>query len=323
MRLGMIFLGLAVCGAASAQPVPQVITRPAHTQNCAVFAGETGGVCEDYPTWGGGLWRPPPHVTSLHVLVVGGGGGGAASIGGGVGGAGGASGKVAVVTLPYASGPIMVITGRPGAPGRAYGQGGWFGGASEFGTVVAPGGEGGVPARGGNANIGPGGASGGGGAGGGHYEADTHGGAGGQGGSGGGDGAPGDPGSDRKDAVQGTSGGTGMRFPALDFTMVSVTAGVGGAGGAYFGGPPGYGGGGGGGGGGVVIAGKGGPAAGGDGAPPLRGAQGGTPGAGYGAGGGGGGNFTIGARGGVGAHGVVYVEWPQEVASTEPPRSPP
>jgi hypothetical protein len=315
MRLVKVVIsGLALCGHAQARADAHRIPNMPRTHSCPVFGGTSGGMCEEYPTWSDGWWRPPAHVGSLHVLVVGGGGGGCASIQGGSGGAGGASGKVIVATLPADGSRISVIVGRPGPANRAWGTARWFGGASTFGLVVASGGEAGVRAMGGRSVPGPGGASGGGG--GGHYESGTHGGSGGQGGTGGADGAPGDAGSDAG-TIPGAGGGSGTPFPGLGFTMVSVTAGAGGAGGLFFAGPRGFGGGGGGGGGGVLIAGTGGNAAAGGGGLPMRGAQGGAPGHGYGAGGGGGGNVTAGTPGGAGAAGVVYVEWPQEVASAE------
>jgi hypothetical protein len=65
----------------------------------------------------------------------------------------------------------------------------------------------------------------------------------------------------------------------------------------------------------VLIAGAGHGGAAGQGGDPDQDAQGGAGGAGFGAGGGGGGNYRIGAVGGEGATGVVYVEWGGVIAA--------
>ncbi len=307
---------------------------------CAIF-GSRSSLCRSYPAWRSGRWKPPAQAGLLHVLVVGGGGGGGASIERGIGGTGGGSGEVVTATTKALSGGVEVRVGQKGAPGLGFRQPGGNGGASSFGQIIAAGGGGGQPYRGGNSAAG----NGGGGAGGGSYH-NASGGAGGAGGTGGMAGTDGNPGTDPVNPVQGTRAGNGGLLPALGFNKIKVLSGRGGKGGAFSKGENGYGGGGGGGGGGILLgetdgsprAGSGNSVMAGNGNHSIvvitdghggilinwlgrlqrpasrgdvsnRGGMGGAGGTGYGAGGGGGGNNQIGAAGGVGAPGVVYVEW--------------
>jgi hypothetical protein len=124
----------------------------------------------------------------------------------------------------------------------------------------------------------------------------------------------GSAGTDPARPVQGTDGGSGRAFPALAFARTHFAPGAGGLGGAYGFGKIGYGGGGGGGGGGVLMPGPNRRANSGAGGSAANLALGGLGGSGYGAGGGGGGNYVVGAPGGAGAAGFVYVEWSQVVS---------
>lgn len=285
---------------------------------CAVFGGAVGPVCQNYPAWKSGLWRPPPGSGALHVLAVGGGGGGGmANPATGVGGAGGGSGKVITGTMPIPDGPMRIVVGQGGAGARSAKAGSMGGTGSVIGTLVARGGWGGQPGCGGSAD-GPGGNSGGGGGGGGTYQTSYDAGAGGMGGTGG-DGGAGLPPTDILAGFNGSDGGAGTAFPIFDFSDLTFGAGPGGAGGSFgaggltaSGASCAGGGGGGGGGGGLLINNAGPHAASGTGpellklcgAPALNG-QGGL---GYGAGGGGAGAGVAGPAGN-GANGVVVVEW--------------
>ncbi len=299
---------------------PTAHAAPASPHTCAVF-GATIPVCDSYPNWTKGDWQPPPGAAILRVLLVAGGGGGAASIERGIGGTGGGSGSVLVGTLAADAHPIPITIGQKGFGGGRYRSIGTNGGASTLGPLTAPGGQGALTLSAGgappNTTAGASGASGGGGAGGGTYQKGHHGGDGGDGGTAGSPGTNGSPGTDPKSPVSGTNGGTGRAFPPFIFQNVTFTAGGGGLGGLYGQGRIGYGGGGGGGGGGVQIPGTKMEAA--NGASACNCAittsvMGGEGGGGFGAGGGGGGNFVIGANGGPGAPGFVYVEWSQTIS---------
>ncbi len=264
-----------------------------------MFGGSAGAACDNYPGWRLGNWQPPKGVTSLHVLVVGGGGGGGASAQQGVGGSGGGSGAVVTSWLAAEDAPVMVGVGRAGPGGRGLGRPGFHAGASIFGRLIAVGGEGGRFYRGGDA-----------------YQPNAHGGNGGAGASDGASAADGGPGTDPEQPVQGTLGGPGRPLPTrLDFHEVRVALGRGGQGGHFGASHGGYGGGGGGGGGGILITDAGGGAQPGATDPNPQDAGGGNGGSGFGAGGGGAGNVAVGARGGAGASGVVYVEWSELITA--------
>jgi uncharacterized protein YecT (DUF1311 family) len=220
---------------------------------CAVFGGDSGGICQDFPTWREGRWQPPAGVNSVHVLVVGGGGGGGAPIERGIGGTGGASGKVVAASIRVDAGPIAVRVGINGIGGAGFRHPGGAGGVSTFGDTTAAGGGGGQAFSGGRALLGPGGSNGGGGGGGGNYQDGFRAGTGGSGGIAGTPGSHGAPGTDAMNPVEGTDGGVGGTFPVLDFTRVVISAGDGGKGGAFGHDGQGFGGGGGGGGGGVTT----------------------------------------------------------------------
>lgn len=291
---------------------PASTAKGVGTHGCAVFGGMSAGVCQDFPDWTVGTWQPPDGAATVRALIVGGGGGGAASIERGIGGTGGSSGKVVVITVATAKTTIRIEIGAKGIGGLGFRHPGSDGGPSSFGGVTAPGGGGGQPYGGGRTPVGDGGSNGGGGGGGGNYQQGFHAGMGGAGGTGGTEGGTGEPGTDAQNPVKGTEGGVGSLFPQLNFAAAAITAGAGGMGGLPGHDGRGFGGGGGGGGGGILVKLTGARAGDGMGGPepfsrtPVGGGAGG---AGYGAGGGGGGNFAVGARGGDGAPGLVYVEW--------------
>jgi len=301
-------------GARPAPPPPPLsrAERATGAHGCVVFGAVSGGKCTEFSDWKGGTWLAPDGVTTVHVLLIGAGGGGGATIERGIGGTGGGSGQVVVKTVTVNGTPIETRIGQPGLGGISFRQSGSPGSASSFGADTAAGGGAGNPSVGGTVSVADGGNSGGGGAGGGSYQQGSHAGAGGAGGTSGGDGEDGQPGIDPAQPVGGTSGGKGHSFPAFTFSSIEITAGAGGKGGSYGADSIGYGGGGGGGGGGVLINSKGGEAADGATGPgPRSGINvgGGKGGAGFGAGGGGGGNYVVGAHGGDGAAGLIYIEW--------------
>jgi len=294
--------------------VSSALSDPGGTgHGCAVFGANLGALCNDFPVWTVGQWKPPSGATSLHVLVVGGGGGGSANEIQGIGGPGGGSGKVVTEVLSITnSDPIAISVGEGGRGSSEFMQPGENGNASYLGNLTAQGGQGGILREGGSAK-GPGGNNGGGGSGGGSYAPGFLPGAGGNGGTGGANGKDGQPATD-PNPVFGTRGGSGTPFPEFQFRRVIVSAGLGGNGGTTAGsGGAGCGGGGGGGGGGVLLNDSSGHAASGDttlATYPCADDRGepGEGGAGYGAGGGGSGN-GYGSPGGDGANGIVYVEW--------------
>lgn len=293
----------------AAEPVSYQRANSSSKHGCIIFGGTAPKPCESWPSWTTGQWTIAPGIKTVRVLIVGGGGGGSASIERGIGGTGGASGEVVTSTVNISTQQIVVQVGEAGNAGLEFGQPGRDGAPSSFGALVATGGGAGEPHCGGETRVTVGGSSAGGGAGGGSYDGNGyHGGNGGSGGTGGSSGRDGQPGDDG-DAVLGTPGGIGTAFSALGFKDVTVTNGPGGAGGSYGSDRIGYGGGGGGGGGGIIIGQTAPRGNKGESDESQSSAEGGDGGVGFGAGGGGGGNFKVGAVGGQGAPGVVYVEW--------------
>jgi uncharacterized protein YecT (DUF1311 family) len=295
-----------------AKEISQDQGRGSH--GCAIFGGSLGSLCQDYPSWPPGYWKPPVGIHLVHVLLVGAGGSGWSNpLSTGVGGSGGASGK-AVVTYVRVTQPVEIVVGQEfddDVEGQQFADSlsssnSEDGAASSFGNLVAAGGSGGQFGQAGA------GSSGGGGGGGGFIKTFPAG-SGGDGGTGGSNGKDGQPMANTTDPWHGIPGGVGDPFPKFDFKFVMITAGARGKGGTYgtIGDPqfPG-GGGGGGGGGGVLINGTGPTAASGATAKKCRCRQGqnGDGGSGYGAGGGGA-AYGWNTSGGVGDSGVVYVEW--------------
>ncbi len=101
-------------------------------------------------TAGSGTWTIPEGVTNLEVLVVGGGGSGAA--GGTWNADGGGAGGLAYYSSygVTGGGSVSITVGAGGAALAAYGNGN-NGVQSTFDALTAPGGEGGLQTRGGNA----------------------------------------------------------------------------------------------------------------------------------------------------------------------------
>jgi Divergent InlB B-repeat domain len=230
-----------------------------------------------------GNFTVPPGVSSVHVLAVGGGGGGANGHQGG-----GGSGLVATGNFPVSAGAVVAVTvGGPGAGAVACDNcneivGNTPGGTSSFGMLLsAAGGQTSTVINGPGSNGGSGG--------GGSCNAGSPGGAGASAGGNGG-------------ACTYLGGiGQGSFAAALaSFSVHTLSAAPGGAGGvsSHSGG---------GGGGGVFLDGAG--PSGGNGAAAFSGKGGSGFGGGGGAGGFDGGTSTVRMAGGVGARGVVYIEW--------------